>query len=353
MSDDASPPSRPPHQPHQPHDKLFKSAFSDLETAAAFLKTQLPARVAAGLDWSSLTIEEGSFIDGQLQGSACDLLYRVRRIGRQGAETDVFIYVLFEHQREEDYWLAWRLLVYRIRVWQRFLREHPKALKLPMVIPVVLAQNAQTWKVSTRFEDLVEVPPEWDEELLPMVPKFTCRLVQLAEMPFEQIEGTPWGVLVLRALKAERLGELLGSEVWDEALLSRLPMEGFELLLFYIYACGDFDNEAFANKVRAVSSPEIRTTAMTFAQRLHQEGRQEGHHEGRQEGRREGFREGRQEGQIQAGQQGILEVLEIRFQHVPPGLREEIEAIDDTARLSQLHRAAIRCADLEAFSREL
>ncbi len=152
-------------------------------------------------------------------------------------------------------------------------------------------------------------------------------------MPFEQIEGTPWGVLVLRALKAERLGELLGPEVWDEALLSRLPREALELLFFYIYSCGDFDNVTFGHKVRTVSSPEIRTTAMTFAQRLHQEG----HHEGRQEGRRE----------------DILEVLEIRFHDVPAGLREEIEAINDTARLSHLLRVSIRCADLEAFSQEL
>ncbi len=224
-----------------------------------------------------------------------------------------------------------------MRVWYRFRRNHPEARNLPVVVAVVLAQNAQTWKVSTRFEDLVDVPPEWNEELLPMIPKFAYRLVQLAEMPFEKIEGTPWGVLVLRALKAERLGELLGPQVWNEALLSQLPREALELLLFYIYSSGDFDNETFSRKVREVSSPEIRTTAMTFAQRLHQEGHQEG----------------RQEGQIQTRRQDILEALEVRFHDVPPGLREEIAAIDDTARLSHLLRAAIRCIDLEAFSREL
>ncbi len=159
------------------------------------------------------------------------------------------------------------------------------------------------------------------------------RLVQLAEMPFEKIEGTPLGVLALRALKAERLGELLGSEVWDEALLSRLPKRALEQLFVYIYSCGNFHNKAFERKAREVSSPEIRTTAMTFAQRLHQEGRQEG--------------------QILTSQKDILEVLEVRFHDVPAGLREEIEAIKDTDRLSHLLRAAISCADLEVFSREL
>jgi predicted transposase YdaD len=81
--------------------------------------------------------------------------------------------------------------------------------------------------------------------------------------------------------------------------------------------------------------------------------RQEGHQEGRQEGRHEGRQEGRQEGLISSKQQDILEALEIRFQRVPEGLREEIQAISDTKKLSLLLRAAITSVDLEAFAAEL
>ena len=52
-------------------------------------------------------------------------------------------------------------------------------------------------------------------------------------------------------------------------------------------------------------------------------------------------------------QQDILEVLEIRFERVPLGLREAIEEITDIEKLSKLHRAAVRCADLEGFAAEL
>jgi hypothetical protein len=38
---------------------------------------------------------------------------------------------------------------------------------------------------------------------------------------------------------------------------------------------------------------------------------------------------------------------------VPEGLREEIEAIIDTKKLTHLHRAAITSADLESFAVEL
>ena len=73
----------------------------------------------------------------------------------------------------------------------------------------------------------------------------------------------------------------------------------------------------------------------------------------RQEGRQEGEQRGEQRGQILARQQGIIEALEIRFDRVPDGLREEIGHIVDSARLHALHRAAIRCADLESFAKEL
>ena len=69
--------------------------------------------------------------------------------------------------------------------------------------------------------------------------------------------------------------------------------------------------------------------------------------------RQEGRQEGEQRGQILARQQDVIEALEIRFDRVPDGLREEIEHIVDSARLHVLLRAAIRCTDLESFVKDL
>ena len=63
--------------------------------------------------------------------------------------------------------------------------------------------------------------------------------------------------------------------------------------------------------------------------------------------------EGRQEGLIFSKQQDILEALEIRFDRVPEGLREEIEEITDSKKLTQLLRAAITSVELETFAAEL
>ena len=63
--------------------------------------------------------------------------------------------------------------------------------------------------------------------------------------------------------------------------------------------------------------------------------------------------EGRQEGLIRANQAAILEALEVRFERVPEGLREEIQLIDNAAKLQALHRAAITSPTLHAFAGSL
>ena len=72
-----------------------------------------------------------------------------------------------------------------------------------------------------------------------------------------------------------------------------------------------------------------------------------------EKGMEKGMEKGIEKGQTLARQQDVIEALEIRFDRIPSGLREEIGRVADSARLHALHRAAIRCADLESFTKEL
>jgi molecular chaperone GrpE (heat shock protein) len=63
--------------------------------------------------------------------------------------------------------------------------------------------------------------------------------------------------------------------------------------------------------------------------------------------------EGREEERIVTKQQAVIEALEVRFDRVPEGLKEAITEVENLEKLTSLHRAAIRCADLESFAREL
>jgi hypothetical protein len=65
---------------------------------------------------------------------------------------------------------------------------------------------------------------------------FEYRHLQLAQMAFEAIPGTPGGILVLRAMKAQRLGRLLDDQVWDENLMKLTPLELLQRVLRYLLA---------------------------------------------------------------------------------------------------------------------
>ena len=312
---------------HQPHDKLVKSTFSDPDNARAFLQAHLPNNLVRRMDWTSLSLLSGSFIDPEFAATSSDLLFTAKIDGHP-----VFLYILFEHQNQEDPLIGLRLLTYMVRIWNDYLRNNPGATKLPAILPLVLAQDSKPWKSSTRFADLIDIPEGVGEDIKKHIPDFEFQLVELYHMPFDKILGTPMGILTLRALKAEKLQTLLDDPVWDETLLIQLPSASFEMLMRYILD-RDLDKPAFRRKLKTLRNPKLSKNAMSLAEQFRQEGRQEG--------------------LIFSQQQAILEALEIRFQRAPEGLLEEIEAITDSEKLTRLHRAAITSADLESFAAEL
>jgi predicted transposase/invertase (TIGR01784 family) len=135
-----------------PHDALFKATFSQPEHAAGELRTVLPDAMVQQVDWDTLQVEPGSFVDENLTDRHSDLLYSVQVAGRKA-----FVYVLLEHQSTPDPWMPWRMLTYVVRVWERHRREHPTETTLPAVIPVVLFHGQRPWTGPTGLLELVDL----------------------------------------------------------------------------------------------------------------------------------------------------------------------------------------------------
>jgi predicted transposase YdaD len=83
--------------PPNPHDALVRSVFEDPRHAAGELKHLLRPELSARLDWSSLALCSGSFVDEALRGRHTDLIFTVKC-----AEKQVLVYLLFEHQSTND-----------------------------------------------------------------------------------------------------------------------------------------------------------------------------------------------------------------------------------------------------------
>ncbi|NLT72279.1 MAG: Rpn family recombination-promoting nuclease/putative transposase, partial [Verrucomicrobiaceae bacterium] len=265
---------------HQPHDKLFTTTFGVPENAAAFIQATLPETLTSRLDWSGLLPMPGSFVDSRYRRSHSDLLFSVPLEGRE-----VLLYILFEHQSTRDPWLSLRLLRYMVNIWDDSQRRHPDAEKLPPILPVVLSQNAESWASAPSILELLDIPEDFPDEFVEIlrryVPDFSHIHLQLAGMDYEEIPGTPAGIYVLRAMKAERLGKLLDEAVWDEALMSATPRDLVMMVLRYIQG-RTVDIESFEAKVEGIRNTRLRRDAMTVAEQYRQQGLQEGLQEGLQ-----------------------------------------------------------------------
>lgn len=90
-----------------PHDALFKSVLQQPETAAAELQHVLSAEHVSAVDWSTLALESGSFVDEGFTNEHSDLLVSAK--ARVSGER-VLVYLLFGHQSMEEPKMAPRLL---------------------------------------------------------------------------------------------------------------------------------------------------------------------------------------------------------------------------------------------------
>jgi hypothetical protein len=259
-----------------------------------------------------------------MAGSEADLLFSAKIGG-----SDALFYILWEHQRSEAPLMGLRLLSYMVHIWKKQAKGGGPATKLAPILPLVLAQDSDRWKTSTRFQELFSFPEgPWDA-VRTCTPDFAFRLLQLVDLPYEDIRGTPEGVLALRSLKAAPLGELLHRLVWDRAVIAGVSPEAVERFFRYVLNTNAQKN-AFQAKVDLQQSESLTDLAMTLADRI----RQEGHHEG----------------EMDFGRRALLEVLEIRFGAVPEGLTEAPWSVSDLDRLKALHRSALTSPDMEVFA---
>lgn len=333
---------------HQPHDKLFKAGFSDPRDAAAFLQWRLPPEMVRAVNWEDLQLEPGSFIDSRFRASESDLLFSAPLLqGEDGEARRCYFYFLLEHYSRRPPFASLQILRYLVRIWEAWISragDEVKGAKLPPVIPLVVAQNGSSWNLPTRFPDSVNIPEGCEEWLRPFIPDFTFSLLELAEIPYEAIAGTPAGIIALRVLKAERCGELLGDAVWDEALLAQVARELFERVLRYLMG-GGIDKDAFLRRLEKVNEPGIREVAMTLADQFVEVGIEQGIEQG--------IEKGREQGRESAARALVIEVLEVRFGEVPPEVREAVDVCTGQERLRALHRAAVLVPTLEQFRAEL
>src|SRR6266436_6201726 len=252
---------------HHPHDMMVRAVLSDLAEATSFLQRYLPQEISQVLNWSTLTLLEGSFVDEDLRASEADFLYEIEHVS---SEEPVWIYVLLEHQSTSDRWMRFRLLKYCCRIWDMSFRAHPEQRELRAIVPLVFYQGERSWAYSSEFAELfAESVRDW-----PGVPRFSHGLIDQSGMQPDEVQGD----LKVRIMQLLLLAAYHPTVAWMERVaslldsLASLPPSGginhVRLFVLYILATQEPKAAQSFRDVLRQYAPEVGDDLMTYAQEL-------------------------------------------------------------------------------------
>ncbi|MEU8900791.1 Rpn family recombination-promoting nuclease/putative transposase [Nocardia sp. NPDC048505] len=319
--------------PSNPHDALFRRVLGQPANATSQLRRVLPEAVAARMDWKRLELMSCSFVSEELRSSYCDLAFRTTCDGR-----DAFVYLLVEHQSCPDRLMPLRMLGYITGLWNHYRAKNPKAVTLPLVVPIVVHANStgRPWSSPMEIADLYDADPEVRQILEPHLPRFQFLLDDVAAVDFPTLQARKL------AQPVQMMFYLLKTDLRDadlETVVQKLkPLEeairttasapdGVDALipyLTYILLTSEVSVRDLGPYLERIT-PRAKEALMTTGERIrasaYSEGRAEGHSEGHAEGRAEGRAEGQASGiaigEANARAQDLTDLLTVKFGPLP------------------------------------
>ena len=238
-----------------------------------------------------------------------------------------------------------RSMGYMARIWAAWRAEHGDAASLPAIVPVVLYHGDRAWDAPVDLADLVDVPPELEASLAPLLPSVRIRLLDLSALSDGALRA---GALLLEVAlwSFEHVWDpdfFEGLEQWRDHLeaICRAPtgLQAVEQVIrYWMSAARHVPKDARERLVRALPAP-VQEAGMTLADELRREGRVEGH------------LEGRREGEVETLRWALESQLQARFGAVPGEAQARIAAAAAPA-LRRWLLALVSAPTLDAVFRE-
>ncbi len=308
-----------------PHDAFFKRLLGTPEAAATFLRERLPPEIIAALAPDPPEPVPGSFVDVELGLSRSDLLFRVHTI--EGDEA--LLYALVEHKSSPDPLVAFQLLRYMVRIWERWLRDRPRtgsSPRLPAIIPMVVYHGAATWTVFTSFATLIRAPAA----LQPHVPAFDYLLTDLGRIDDAALSADARlqaGLMALKYIFRDDLPDHLAGMLVAQAVDFVL-----EVLTYVATTRRFLDEDAIRAAVRRAMPRQEERIMSTLAEQWEQRGLMKGLAAGKAEGlaagKAEGLAAGKVEGLAAGKAAALMRILTRRFGVPSEPVRAAVLAAD-------------------------
>lgn len=260
------------------HDRFFQVSLGDKQIATDFFKAHLPAHIQKKIDWASLKLEPGRFVDKHCRTHYSDVLYSVNLANEPG-----YLYVLAEHKSYPDQFLPLQLLRYMCEIWQRHLQHYKNKGqgkgegKLPLVYPICFYHGRQSpYPYSTDIRDCFANRQLADELFSQPFP-----LADVTQYQDEELETHGLAAsfeIIQKHIFARDLWETI-QNLLNHRQLTQLLTSGsgdyFEQLIKYIVEAGQVErvDDFFGTLVKAL--PEAEKQIMTIAEQLQNRAREE------------------------------------------------------------------------------
>ncbi len=309
-----------------PHDALFKGIFSEPEVAAAELRSVLPRALAERIDWASLALQPGSFVDEELERRETGLLFEARVRG--ATDQRVRLYLLFEHQSTVERWMPLRVLRYLVRIWEQERRQAPERDRLTPIVPVILHHSESGWTAASRLEELLVLDGLQGSGIEQHLPLFSLIVDDVSHQSDEQIAARTEHLLVRLALASLREARRSSDGPAVIAVLASLLREvrqaqglreAYRMVLRYLLTVAvEGDHRPFLRALATEVDTAAKDDAMGLLDSMLEKGRAEGLEKGRAEGRAEARRD------------TLEKLLRMKFRALPADVPSRIAALSES-----------------------
>lgn len=273
-----------------PHDRLVKSVFGVPEFAAALVQVAEPPALVRALHPLRLQRMPSATVDAALSERVGDLCFAART----GLAP---VQLLIEHQSRPDNAIAWRILRYKVRLWDASERAAGRG-RHPVLIARVLYNGPRRW----RPPELAAMFSPDDSGLLDEIPEAKFRLWDVADLRVaeEQLGAIPW-LTVESLYLGTRAGVSLTSLHRPMAAVAERPsdnkhLHAVESVLRYLTMVRPDIELSDLQALVAPLKPPFQKMALTLGQRLLNEGFEKGIEEGERLGLDKGHQLGLDEG---------------------------------------------------------
>ncbi len=260
--------------PKDPHDRLFKRVMSDEANVRKFIKEFLPKDISSQIDLKEMKLIPTEKIKGY------NKYYMDIAVECHISNTKGQLYFVFEHKSYPDPGVLLQILSYMTVTWDE---QKKKNKPLTPVIPVVIYHGSSSWNVTTHFQGQFD---SLNESIKPYIPEFNYVLVDLTQIPNDEIEqkaeDTPFLMASLLLMKLVALHDIEG--IMRITVIISLSEEERIILILYLFYTLDVDQDTMQRIAKELGGEELMPS---LAEKLIKQGEKRGEEKGKIEGKQE------------------------------------------------------------------